>query len=173
MHEHRLIHSLALASLIAAAVAVPARTVAGQAVPSAGDATSAASPDVMQDNVDILVDSSGSMKERMRRGGRSKMEVAKEALSRVLQDVPDTTNVGLLVFGGRNLKDKWLYPLGPIDRAKLDAAIRRPTPNGGTPLGEYLKIAADTLLESASGRQGRCERSGCFHFAGKDLTRGT
>jgi uncharacterized protein YegL len=108
---------------------------------------------VTQDNVVVLLDASGSMKEMMPGSGSTKMIVARQALERVLAEVPDTTNVGILVFGGR-VSDHWIYPLGPIDRNGLRSAIRRPQPSGGTPLGRFLKIAADRLLEQRAAQHG-------------------
>ena len=107
------------------------------------------------DNVVILLDASGSMEKSM--DGpieMQKMIAAKRAISQVLQRVSQETHVGLLVFSGRNKSDDWVYPLGPRDDAKLIAALERITPDGGTPLGAYMKIAADRLLEQ------RAEQSG-------------
>lgn len=107
----------------------------------------AAAQEVYRDNVVIVLDASGSMKERMRSSGVVKMDAAKMALKAVLQQVPETTHIGLLVFSARNVKDDWVYPLGPRDDAALLASIDRPEAYGGTPLGQYMKIAADRLLE--------------------------
>ena len=51
------------------------------------------------------------------------------------------------MFSGTNIQNKWVYPLGPKDTQKLIAAIRLPQPSGGTPLGKYLRIGANRLLE--------------------------
>ena len=40
-----------------------------------------------------------------------------------------------------------MYPLGPKDTEKLIAAIRLPQPSGDTPLGKYIRIGANRLLE--------------------------
>ena len=99
--KHR---TVCLAAITAAALATPA----GHGQDPGGTH--------MQDNVVVLLDASGSMLEKMKRGAQPKMQVAKQALQQVLADVPDTTNLGILVFGGRNVPDRWIYPLGPIDR---------------------------------------------------------
>jgi uncharacterized protein YegL len=103
--------------------------------------------EVYHDNVVILLDASGSMKESMRATGTNKMTAAKAALKEVLNQVPETTRIGLLVFSGRNLKQPWAYQLGPRDDAALTRAIELPQPGGGTPLGQYMKMAADRLLQ--------------------------
>jgi hypothetical protein len=60
--------------------------------------------------------------------------------------------MGLLVFGGNT--SGWVYPLGARDDTKLFQAIDRVTANGGTPLGEYMKIGADKLLEARKAQYG-------------------
>lgn len=75
------------------------------------------------------------------------MEAAKAALQEVLAKVPDHTQIGLLVFSGTNIRNEWGYPLGAKDTQKLIAAIHLPQPGGGTPLGKYLRIGANRLLE--------------------------
>jgi uncharacterized protein YegL len=99
------------------------------------------------DNVVILLDASGSMKQTLAGTRQSKMVAAKSALKAVLQTVPQSTRIGLLVFGASNLRDDWAYPLGPRDDGVLLQAIDRIQPSSGTPLGAYMKKAADRLLE--------------------------
>ena len=97
-----------------------------------------------RDNVVIVLDASGSMSGEM--GGIDKMTAAKRAIEAVLRTVPETTQVGLLVFSSRRDAD-WVYPLGPRDDARLTAALAQVQPDGGTPLGAYIKKGADRLLE--------------------------
>jgi hypothetical protein len=99
------------------------------------------------DNVVVVLDASGSMKDPMPGGTTSKMVAAKKALKTVLGQVPDSTYIGLLVFSARNVQDPWLYPIGPRDNDRLAAAIDRPEPYGNTPLGHYIKVGADRLLQ--------------------------
>lgn len=109
--------------------------------------------DVYTDNVVILLDGSGSMEQKMA-GGVSRMNAAKQALHAVLANLPPSTHVGLLVFSAKGVQDDWVYPLGPRDDAKLNAAIDAPQPGGGTPLGAYLKIAVDRLLAERGQQMG-------------------
>ncbi len=99
------------------------------------------------DNVVIVLDASGSMGDPLAGTGIRKMDAAKTALKTVLKQVPARTHIGLLVFSSANLKDHWAYPLGARDDAALTRAIDLPQPGRDTPLGRYLKIAADRLLE--------------------------
>lgn len=101
------------------------------------------------DNVVIVLDASGSMRSKMPGASMSKMDAAKGALKAILQKLPPSTQVGLLVFSAAGLKpeNEWVCPLGPRDDATLLPAIDRLEGGNGTPLGAYLKRAADRLLE--------------------------
>ena len=107
-----------------------------------------ADDDIHKDNIVVILDASGSMQDKFS-GDRtkSKMEAAKAALQEVLANIPDDTQMGLLVFSGANIHNEWVYPLGPKDTEKLIAAIRLPQPSGDTPLGKYIRIGANRLLE--------------------------
>lgn len=99
------------------------------------------------DNIVVILDASGSMKDRFSRDRTlTKMDAAKAALREVLAKVPAETHIGLLVFSGANVRDDWVYPLGSVDMPRLIAAIDLPRPSGGTPLGKYIRIGANRLL---------------------------
>ncbi len=112
----------------------------------------ASSVNVYRDNVVVVLDASGSMSGKM--GGMRKMAAAKKALNTVLNQVSDTTHVGVLVFSASNVQDDWIYPLGPVDKKKLVTAINRPEPYGATPLGGYIKQGADRLLKARDAQFG-------------------
>lgn len=104
--------------------------------------------DLHTDNIIVILDASGSMRDKFRADeSKTKMDAAKTALKEVLAKVPEGTNIGLLVFSGNNVHDEWVYPLGPKDTERLMAAIDRPQPGGGTPLGKYMRVGANRLLE--------------------------
>ena len=54
-----------------------------------------------QDNVVVVFDASGSMEWEFKGGGtgEDRITVARRSLKAVLQQIPSTTNVGILVFG--------------------------------------------------------------------------
>ncbi len=106
---------------------------------------SAAAQEVYIDNVVVVLDASGSMKEYMRGTGTQKIDAAKEAIKEVLRNTPPKTQVGLLVFGRQR---RWEYPLGPRDDRKLFAALDQVEAVGGTPLGEFMKTGTDRLLQA-------------------------
>ncbi len=107
-----------------------------------------AEDDIHKDNIVVILDASGSMQEKFSGDQtKSKMEAAKAALLEVLSKVPEDTHIGLLVFSGANIQSEWVYPLGPKDTQRLTAAIQLPQPSGNTPLGRYIRIGANRLLE--------------------------
>lgn len=107
-----------------------------------------AADDIHKDNIVVILDASGSMQEKFSGDQtKSKMEAAKAALLEVLSKVPEDTHIGLLVFSGANIQSEWVYPLGPKDPQRLTAAIQLPQPSGNTPLGRYIRIGANRLLE--------------------------
>jgi len=58
-------------------------------------------------NVVIVLDASGSMDGYTQGGQTKKIDAAKSALREILQDIPEDTNIGLLVFGARNVPSGW------------------------------------------------------------------
>ncbi len=62
----------------------------------------------------------------------------------MLDQIPDTTHVGILVFPRGN----WVYPLGPRKESMLTGAIDSIQAGGSTPLGDYMKRGADVLLNA-------------------------
>ncbi|HOB99219.1 MAG TPA: VWA domain-containing protein [Verrucomicrobiota bacterium] len=106
------------------------------------------------DSVVIVLDASGSMKDRMPGGEGSKMAAAKTALKTVLRQIPPTTHIGLLVFSARDVRDPWVYRLGPRNDEELTSAIDRLEPYGNTPLGRHIKQGADRLLEERAAQFG-------------------
>lgn len=99
------------------------------------------------DQVVIILDGSASMRETMSKMNVTKMEAAKDALKTVLTQITRTTNVGLLVFSTRTLGSPWVQEPGPVDPKILERAIDGVVADGGTPLGEFIKIGVDKLLE--------------------------
>lgn len=105
------------------------------------------SPALAQQTVVIVFDDSGSMDERMRSTGVRRIDAAKQALSNVLEQLPEDTQVGVLALNSTVDGSAWIVPLGEID-ASWRANVASLEAVGGTPLGEYLKAGADALLEA-------------------------
>ena len=101
----------------------------------------------------VMLDTSGSMGNAMRHKKQRKIDAAREALSTALAKVNNDTNIGILTFTG------WVYPIGPYNKEKLEAALNRDdvvNPATATPLWAYMKIAADELFKvrKANGNAG-------------------
>lgn len=102
------------------------------------------------DHAVIVLDDSGSMNESMRGPGGRKMDAAKRALVKVIEQIPERTQVGILLLNGARASNHWLVPLGPLDRRVATAKVNSIVANGGTPLGEAMRLAADELLRARS-----------------------
>lgn len=93
-------------------------------------------------NVVVLLDDSGSMGDSFSANrGISKMVAAKQALMLLVNRLPDNTKIGIITFRG------WAYNLAVLDKAKVEESLKDVNPNGGTPLGRYMRTAANALLE--------------------------
>lgn len=103
-------------------------------------------PVFADDNIVIVMDTSGSMSDVMK-GGKTRLVVAKEALASVLSKIPKSTKVGLLSFGD------WIYDLQAVDQKQLSEAIMAIQNGGGTPLYRFTIQGANRLLEERE-RQG-------------------
>jgi von Willebrand factor type A domain len=98
----------------------------------------------------VVLDDSGSMRQRMQtdQGALQRIEVAKNALSRVVTQLPDNTQLGILLLNQNQRGNRWLVPLGPLDIKRCLASIQKIRADGGTPLGASIKTATDALLEA-------------------------
>lgn len=101
-----------------------------------------------EQNVIVVVDDSGSMDDRMQtaEGRKRRIEVAKQALIGVLQDLPPNTRVGVLALNSQVNRSSWIVPFGTGDPGEWAERIDSLRASGGTPLGEFMKVAADELL---------------------------
>ncbi len=132
-----------------AAIAIMLAMVAG--VASGAPATAATDSSA----VVFIVDASGSMV-RDTPSGRSRMDVAKQAVNETLSSLPKGTETGILVFGtGTGNADserqagcsdvKTLAPLAPVDVSALAPVVDGIQASGFTPIGPALRQAAALL----------------------------
>jgi uncharacterized protein YegL len=98
------------------------------------------------DYVVVVLDDSGSMKQSMP-DGLSRMEAAKQSLVAVLSQLPAETNVGVLTLNTVADGGSWVVPVGPVGKSNWRSRVGGIQANGGTPLGQFIKDAADTLLK--------------------------
>ncbi|EMR06390.1 Mg-chelatase subunit ChlD [Bhargavaea cecembensis DSE10] len=113
-------------------------------------------------NVQILLDASGSMAGQME--GRSKMDLAKEAITGFAGSLPDNANVSLRIYGhaGSNQPDgkelscsttEEVYALDSYDAASFRKALDTVAPTGYTPIGLAMEEAAADLKQHGDGAQ--------------------
>ncbi len=92
-------------------------------------------------NVLFILDGSNSMWGQV--DGVPKIVTAKKVLVSLLKDLPEDTNVGIMVYGHRsegNCRDvELLVPIGPNDPSKLAKRIETIQPKGKTPITYSLE----------------------------------
>ena len=100
----------------------------------------------------IVLDGSGSMWGQI--DGTPKIEIARDAIDRMLTDWPTGRQLGLMAYGHRRESDcddiETLMPLGPLDRDVVEAALNEITPRGKTPVGASVRAAAETTGKNGS-----------------------
>lgn len=109
---------------------------------------------IYHDSVVIVLDASGSMGELMSGTQLTRMAAAKSAIKTVVADVEQETYVGLLVFSGSHKGGEWLHAIGPRNDSKMFTALDQVRPDGGTPLGSYIKKGANALLDERESQHG-------------------
>lgn len=109
-------------------------------------------------NVLVALDSSGSMAESV--AGGEKMTIAKAAVSRFVSQLPNTANVGLLVYGHKGSSQKadqavscagidTIYPISALNQARFNSAVNSVQPTGYTPLAAALQKSEQTINTTA------------------------
>lgn len=100
----------------------------------------------------IVLDGSGSMWGQI--DGTPKIEIARDAIGRMLADWPTGRHLGLMAYGHRREGDcddiETLMPLGPLDSDVVEAALNDITPRGKTPIGASVRAAAETVGQTGS-----------------------
>ena len=106
-------------------------------------APAAASGGSSSSNIELILDCSGSMAAKIQ--GRSKMEIAKQALAELLLSIPSTTNVAVRAYGHRSRKDcADIELLADFSepRTAIPAKVNTLKPLGMTPLSSSIEQAA-------------------------------
>ena len=96
----------------------------------------------------LILDASGSMWGQI--DGKTKIEIAREVLTGIIDELPESVEVGFLAYGHRNKGDcndvEELLPLGPLDKSKLKSILKSLVPKGKTPISLAVKKAAEKLV---------------------------
>lgn len=104
------------------------------------------------DNVLIILDASGSMNTSM--DGTTRMNAAKNAIFKVVSNLPQDTHVGLLVFSAKNMQDPWVHRLGVLNRQQFESKLKRIVAHASTPLGRFIGLGADELVKKKKTQMG-------------------
>ncbi|MBT4364153.1 MAG: VWA domain-containing protein [Desulfobacteraceae bacterium] len=97
----------------------------------------------------IILDASGSMWGQI--DGKSKMVIAKDALSGIVKNLPENMDVGFVAYGHRKKGDcndvEQLIPLGEMNKSLLLEKINGLKPKGMTPISLSIKSTLSTLKD--------------------------
>jgi len=88
----------------------------------------------------IILDASSSMSERI--GGERKIDIAKDVIYDLLDNLPDDMLVGMRTFAGCG-NSPLIAPIGPLDRDNLKDEIAKIVPRSLTPIAYALEEAKD------------------------------
>jgi len=99
----------------------------------------------------IILDCSGSMLEEM--DGRQKFQIAREAVTELVNSIPDNAELALRAYGhrknarqeGADEDSELLIPMGKLDRKAVAAKLAGLRARGKTPLALSLKEAAQDV----------------------------
>lgn len=108
----------------------------------------------LRPELNILIDASGSMGKQVE--GKSKMIIAKEAISTLINSLPAETRVGLRTYGSqypesaKNCTDtKLLVPISTLNKSEIEKQMAPLTPSGWTPIEYSLRQAYNDFSASA------------------------
>jgi Ca-activated chloride channel homolog len=102
---------------------------------------------VAEENVMLVLDASGSMWGQLQ--GKTKIEIARGAVSDLTQAWPAANNLGLAAYGHRSKGDcqdiETLLPVAPLNRSAYLAKVNALNPKGMTPISAAVIHAAEAL----------------------------
>lgn len=100
-----------------------------------------------KEEIMLVLDLSGSMWGQIE--GKTKIEIARDALKGLVATWSDNRRAGLIVYGHRTKGDcgdiEEIIPPGPLDKEQLSRVVDKLTPKGMTPLSAAVKQAAQAL----------------------------
>ncbi len=101
-------------------------------------------------SVMLIIDASGSMWGKI--DGKSKIDIARKAVSRIVKTWNKETKIGIMAYGHRRKGDcsdiQIIAPLGKINANQVISILNDLNPKGKTPLSASIKTAA-TILKSS------------------------
>ena len=120
----------------------------------------AATPNSNTASMVLILDASGSMWGQI--DGKAKIQIAKEVITELINDIPGNFETGLMVYGHRQKGDcndiEMVVPVGPHNAVAMKAKIQSISPKGMTPLSESVRLAARrTAIYRTAGNRHSCK----------------
>ncbi len=95
----------------------------------------------------LVLDASGSMRAKI--DGKSKIDIAKQVVGKIISTWKPEDEIGLIAYGHRekgNCKDiEVLREPGPLNAEDFMAAVKGISPKGQTPMTDAVRMAAEAL----------------------------
>ena len=142
--------------LLAGLVLLAVLATLGGALPAAAQAPA------REINVELILDASGSMAQRI--GGETRMAIAKRVITDVIAAIPEREgiDVGFRLYGHRGdntaagkavscRSSELLVPIEGLDRAAIERHVDAARPTGWTPLADSLEQAAGDFSPAGPG----------------------
>lgn len=106
---------------------------------------------ILAENYYIILDASGSMAKPVNgRSSEKRIDAAKSAVTKFIQQLPRDVNLGLLTFQ----PTRELVELGPDQHQEVVKYVKRLTPAGRTPLNRAMQIGYEALENQARRQTG-------------------
>jgi len=109
-----------------------------------------AQEEIERTNVLIILDVSGSMAGRI--NGQVKMDLARNVVRDLVDNMPSDMKAGLVVYGSKSAREKndcndidLVRPVQPVQAHSFDGALNGLRPRGMTPIGASLRRGAQAL----------------------------
>ena len=115
--------------------------------PLSSEEENSISENLTQKNYYIILDGSGSMRERRCSGNQTKEEVAKEAVADFTTKIEASANIGLLIFDRYGTSER--VPLGVDNREQIMQALGKSSALEGTPLHSAIRLGIGKLGSQA------------------------
>lgn len=119
----------------------------------------AAADDGTEQTLLMVLDASGSMKQKLS-DGKTRISAARASLHRAIDQLPESTRVGMRVYGASVPDEKGkkaqcadsdlVVPIDTGNRAALRTAVKRYAPLGETPMAYSLRQAVKDLPEKGN-----------------------
>lgn len=115
--------------------------------PALNDGQSIQMNDLMKKNYYLVFDGSGSMKDSNCSNGKSKIAVAKIAVTGFINKIPGDANIGLAIFDARGTSERAV--LGGSNKQNVIHQVQQASAGGGTPLKSSIEHAYKALKQQA------------------------